>query len=121
MAIDIDKLEALYTQATPGEWVVDDLGDKFFDETNHKWGIGSKSCTTHRVAKIEGLGDKPRATADFIAASHNELPAILAELRLLRELERRAILANDDELPAGPTCRMLREAIEWLDEQRKVK
>ena len=42
------------------------------------------------------------------------------ELHLLREFERRVVIANDEMTPPGATCRILREAVEWLGEQRKA-
>jgi hypothetical protein len=70
---------------TPGPWVVDDLGDKYFCETNHKYGIGSKNSPCYRLAKVEGLGVVSLANACLIAAA----PMLLAELENIANADTR--------------------------------
>jgi hypothetical protein len=61
---------------TPGPWHVDDLGEEYFLETNHKYGIGAPQLPTYRLAKVEGFGDESLATARLIAAAPELLEAL---------------------------------------------
>ena len=61
---------------TPGPWAVDDLGEDWFLETNHRWGIGAVESPTYRIAKVEGMGHGSEANARLIAAAPELLEAI---------------------------------------------
>jgi len=59
---------------TPGPWSVECLGEEYFLNTNHLYGVGSQ-VGTRRVAKVEGLGDESEANARLIAAAPDLLEA----------------------------------------------
>lgn len=109
MAIDLDKLEALHAKATSGEWASRREGSGYEHEDEFLSEIGDGvqvSGTAICVAWSE------RVDSEFIAASHNAMPALLAELRLLREFERRV---------RSRWPMMLKLELCWLDEQRKAE
>lgn len=75
---EITRLAELEAKATKGEWTVYDLGDDHFDETNHRWAIGSKGALVYRIAKVEGLGVEYEANAQLMANAKRMLATIAA-------------------------------------------
>ena len=101
MAVDIDKLEALHAASTQNEWLA-----KQYEGMTDKWLVNPEIIL---------------ADWRFCCASHNEMPEILAELRLLREFEKQ--IRDDDDGPVrfGDASDVIECATGWLDEQRKAK
>ena len=67
--VDLDALEKLHAASTQGEWRVNYLSNKWI------------------LLPTNTEGDDNRIdNAEFVAAAHNALPALIAELRELREL-----------------------------------
>lgn len=81
----IEEIRERRSKITPGPWGVDDLGDAHFLETNHRYGIGCHSGTG-RVAKVEGFGEQPRLTADFIANAPADIAHLLSVIDQLAAL-----------------------------------
>ena len=81
MTIDLDRLAAAHAAATPGEWSVD-------GPPHNQIVWSSPDDRVCFMAHSDGK-DTPRdiATAHFIALAHNELPALIAELRQLRAVK----------------------------------
>ena len=117
MPIDIDKLEALHAATTTGEWRT--IADSF-NPPEHFIVSGDGVFGSEQIAG-PSAAMTVNADYDFIAASHNELPAILSELRLLREFERLVRNADDSgQRDAEFVAADAEAAIRWLDEQRKA-
>ena len=70
---ELDRLDALAQAATPGVWRVDVM---FFDESPERTVEAESACVA------EWVDD---ADAAFIAASRTAIPALIAEIRRLRE------------------------------------
>jgi len=88
--VDLDALDALHKDATPGPWHREPL----------YWTMRIVEKAGHDVA--EGLPDgtmwprwPSRDDADYIVALRNAYPALSAELRRLRELVREQAEARD--------------------------
>lgn len=89
-ATDIDELERLLGEATPGEWyvkperdwwrVVSDSGEVFDD---------GSACGEYDVECTD-------ATRDAIVALHNAAPSLLAELRALRRVYEISLRDHDE-------------------------
>lgn len=62
-------------------WVVDDLGMEYFDETNHRWAIGTEAGLIRRIAKVEGYGEEYKANADLIVRAVNSHYDLLESCR----------------------------------------
>ena len=97
MPVDIEKLEALHAKATQGEW---------------------------RARRYEGTEDTSIVSPEmmfadwlFICSLNNEMPALISELRQLREFE--SIVKSENIFAPGRSD--VREACRYLDEQRKVE
>lgn len=77
--IDLDKLEALYRQATPGPWSWEAVGEK-----DNSWCLGVE-CEGEVVDWVAQSGSAENlADPALIVAMHGALPAIIAELRKAR-------------------------------------
>jgi hypothetical protein len=70
---DLDKLQSAYEATTQGEWTED-----FTDDIR----VGNV-----RIATFHVNIDNYEADRDFCIVAHNAFPALLAELRELRERE----------------------------------
>lgn len=76
--LDLDKLEKLYAEATKGEWThTPDDGS----------GYGDKIQPDIACSWVGGGGINGSDNAALIVALHNAFPALLDELRALREVE----------------------------------
>jgi len=75
--VDLDALEKLHAASTQGEWRVNYLSNKWI------------------LLPTNTEGDDNRIdNAEFVAAAHNALPALIAELRELRELVGRKVVTK---------------------------
>src|SRR5690554_4314067 len=105
MTIDLDKLERLEREATPGKWFAEVMRDDAREPTEI-----FASGPAHEV-RGSGTENHPRASgkaakdARLIAALRNAAPALIAELRSARK--RSAELARDARL-----AQAVREAAE---------
>lgn len=82
MTIDLEALESLLADSTPGPW--------------HRWGdtpflahydeYGNEFLTV----EVTQYAVDPKADAELIVAALNSLPALIAEIRQLREENQRA-------------------------------
>ena len=87
MSVDIEKLERLSKQATPGPWK-----DKSF-KRNYDWGVicsGGKriaQCTSADVTdeRKRVTFEEKLANAAYIAAACNAVPELIAEIRNLQK------------------------------------
>lgn len=95
--IDLDHLEKLHAEATPaqhdgGDWFVDlDRNDQpniLAGNHDHWVALLPHQCVT----SLEVLAN---ARAEYIAATHNALPALIAEVRELRSVAQAAEAAVD--------------------------
>ena len=103
---DIDKIEELLTKGTQGDWDV----------------VGYTTVVNHaahqRIADVAGHSAEERAAnAQLIPALHNAAPAMIADLRRLREVEKaaRGMLAGCICVSWGTPCTYcgpLRKALE---------
>ena len=93
---DLDELDRLYAAAAPGRWEVDGC-----------------YITGPNNFRIYDEGGHTPQDAAYIIALHNTYPALAAELRALRELEKvmRQIQAWDCLNPADPA---LLADLPWL-------
>lgn len=116
---DIDRLAELHAKTTQIEWRT--IADSY---TPPEWfvvagpGIFGQEIITGPSEPITENHDFA-----FIAAAHNELPHLLAELRRLREFEA-TVRTEWDKLNVNGLLLMesnLMRAIEKLDEQRKAR
>lgn len=83
--IDLDRLEVLLGAATPGPWQAFIGGEA--PQLIYP-GVVCFACSPETKAYVVVVGGEIRehvANAQFVAAAHEELPAILAELRAARE------------------------------------
>jgi hypothetical protein len=87
--IDLDELQRLLDAATPGEWLAHSA---YISHDDGSWSITS---TNSAMEVVDGYSDPSmgdnsvrlsRADAEFIAVAHNALPALIVEVRRLREL-----------------------------------
>ena len=129
---DIDRLEALHAAATPGEWESRHYGTCYEDDEDflNEIGDGVQVAST-----AINLASCDRADSYFIAASHNAMPELIAELRQLREFERRVRRILDDIFShraedlhpstlvysANAVDETIGNNLKWLDEQRKAE
>lgn len=81
--VDLDHLEKLHAAATQGEWRIDEDGNLVVDRASRK---KSYVADCAWAEDPDGL---------YIAATHNALPALIAEVRALREVAEAAKLARD--------------------------
>lgn len=119
--VDIEKMEALHAATTPGAWHF----VKRFECSHQEYLYAGSNHGENEYDVIETAIEyadeiTTRASlivkecdADFIAASHNEMPALLRELRLLREFERRVRESDAMSITTYEAC-------EWLDDQRNT-
>ena len=98
--VDLDELERLEREATPGPWKADteDVGDCVVWAPEIKDGDGDSSFVSNigrsRIGAVGVAFDHEADDCRLIAATRNALPDLLAELRTLRarvaEMERDA-------------------------------
>lgn len=91
--VNLDTLEAVLAKATPGEW---------------KWSINGKrvqvAAVRHaaQVCAVWNTSAHPASVvADAIVVAHNALPALIAEVRELREDADRARWCEENEANVG--------------------
>jgi hypothetical protein len=81
---DLDELQRLLDAATPGEWLA---ASAHLDRDDGNWSI---MVVNPIMPVVVGCSDDTvylsRADAEFIAAAHNAMPALIAEVRWRREL-----------------------------------
>lgn len=82
---DLDTLDAQYAAATPGEWHVPCAGVRGY-------ALGEVYSGDAREPCVETWSSQAGADAEWIAAIHNAYPALVAELRALRQ-ERDCLVA----------------------------
>lgn len=82
--VDLDRLEALAAEATPGPWVRHTPDPATADEVG---GIFTKTSSVIDACGEEGCGPiLHKADAELIVALVNAAPALIAELRAAREV-----------------------------------
>ena len=96
---DLSSLERLYAAATKGRWVHDpDWRDDGASQI-------LQAANTNLAVCFMATGmdkDEHEATAELIVALHNAFPALLAELRALRAVEKAASLVMQEvDRPVG--------------------
>ncbi len=79
--VDLDALEKLWAATTPGEWWT----QKYSNYTGWSIFAPNAGCIAERWYSTGQQDEIPRNDL-FIAAAHNTLPALIDELRELREL-----------------------------------
>ncbi len=104
MSADLDEAERLHAATTPGPWKKD--RNWCITGPRHDWGRlwnGRYMSGDHdeRILQIAGPGalNRARGDQDFILAAHAQWPALIAELRTLREFVRDAIENDDSRCP----------------------
>ena len=88
--VDLDKLEALEKAATPGPWELQterEMGDYGSVIGEYLTGIGTRLCEV--VVYNDDYGNQVVHNAQLIAVLRNAAPALLAEVRQLREANQR--------------------------------
>ena len=88
---DIERIEGLLAKATPGEWKADDIS--FGDDNEPPYGPYGYISTGGRRGKPILQAIQSRKVNDdlrLVAALRNAAPAMIADLRRLREVERAA-------------------------------
>ena len=88
--LDLDKLEALEKAATPGPWGLQtekEMGDYGSVIGEYLTGIGTRLCEV--VVYNDDYGNQVVHNGQLIAALRNAAPALLAEVRQLREHNQR--------------------------------
>jgi len=88
--IDLDELERLEREATPGPWRTDRFGVVWIDKESLR-AAGARWLIRGQVASVTGIPDDlPSDHVDrntsFIAAARNAMPALLRELRAARDI-----------------------------------
>lgn len=83
MPIDLDKLERLEREATPGPWAGGNAFDVFTDDDAARRGEPGTHIA-HTDPSQDKEFDKGRADRDLIVALRNAAPAMVRELRTLR-------------------------------------
>lgn len=89
MTLDLDALEALCREATDGPW-----------GCNHDRTLGFRSAHVRNIGREANdyvattVGPKAHTNGDFIAACREAVPALIAEVRRLREKIERHNGAN---------------------------
>lgn len=138
MSVDIDAIKARYTAATEGPWIVhecDDsmcmsmvlVGPKSVPEPSDETDLGEMITAT--LLQVPGMVGRKRddwdANAEFIAAARTDLPACVAEIERLRDLNRRALGIISDAImhgmPITPEVAAVRNAIVCGDENPSGK
>ena len=92
--VDLDEIEKRVAEASPGPWRLDD---------GTGWGIATAgNYPERRVIIVNDSYDDPGQDATFIAHSREDVPALVAELRELRERVRflRFVLSGALGVPA---------------------
>ena len=87
MTLDLDKLEALYAVATPGEWFIE------VDGENDTIVLVSGTTEIAEFPFYAPFRHKPNES--FVAALHNAFPALAAAVRE-RDAYRKAKAENDE-------------------------
>lgn len=77
--VDLDALEKVYAASTPGEW----WAHKYSNYTGWSIFAPDAGCIAERWYSTGRQDEIPRNDL-FIVAAHNQLPALIAELRELR-------------------------------------
>ena len=88
--IDLDELETLDKAATPGPWGLQtekEMGDYGSVTGEYLTGIGTRLCEV--VVYNDDYGNQVVQNGQLIAALRNAAPALLAEVRRLREANQR--------------------------------
>jgi hypothetical protein len=89
MAIDLDELERLAAEATPGPWVIRH-GDGWYNKHSYEIEASNESHVAETLYAYNGEAD-----AAYITAACNAVPELIAENRALqervRELERQRV------------------------------
>lgn len=100
MTIDLDKLEELLSEATPGPWEADSFGwvEAFVGGVARQIATASGDAALHGDRRRSPVEIR-RANATLIAASRNALPSLIGENRALR-----ARIAELEEYIAGLEC-----------------
>ena len=115
MSADLHRLARAYDRTTPGEWyfVVRKKGDGVMDL------LVAAVERGHVVLSDHPGGRFPTADGEFIALAHNSLPAVIAEIKALREWRDNVTVAVQnpgearyDEIP--DLIRAMRADIEAL-------
>jgi hypothetical protein len=112
MAIDLDELERLAAQATPGPWVTEDLYNITHYDKAHEWhGIVIQADICGKMIPSE-------ANVAYIVAACNSLPTLIAENRALqervRELEIREVDYIEERDALLCTKNTLERQRDWL-------
>lgn len=117
--IDLDELERLEREATPGPWAGGNAFDVFTDDDAARRGEPGTHIA-HTDPSQDKEFDKGRADRNLIVALRNAAPAMIAELRTLRvrvaELERD--LQRDE--PRAALAAILRELDALMRESEGV-
>jgi hypothetical protein len=96
----LSEWEAMAAKATPGPW-------------SHKAGIlkhyvysenGDLGFSLQELHPMDGREWATAETSDFIAASREAVPELIAEVRRLRDVAKFAIHASDCEIYLGFDC-----------------
>lgn len=91
-AADLTVIAERADAATPGPWIVEEVGD-FLGKTNV---INIVRWRGHGMTNHAHF-DQDRATADFVAAARFDVPALLAEVLRLQEGIQQAITLHSVE------------------------
>lgn len=120
MTVDTQKLKELNSKSTQGEWrQVDGL------PYLHAFEPGQQT-KKHWEVPCVGRFDYGIGNLEFIAAAHNEMPALLEELDMLRDIEARNASLDKECGRLERENDALREALGlalkyWADRQQRYK
>lgn len=103
------ELERLEKEATPPPWRTESDGHFWLISEGEEPSPAQDDYLGIVASKIVG----EKANADIIAAARNVLPALLDEVRRLRDAVETAVRCNDRDAHPCPTCSAkLRAALE---------
>lgn len=108
MTLDLDAIQARADAATPGPWTVEE-GAGAEGLRDGWWEYERRACNVETDLEFvttdgDGMGASSRADAEFIAHARTDVPALIAEVRRLRDelaqAEMRADAAEFDAIEA---------------------